>query len=130
MAQRFGLATHVLRHWESVGLLDPDRAVGARRRYGTDDLYRVAMILRAKEAGLGLDDIRDMLTAHSPAARQEILRKHRDELARRIAEATAALELLDCALDCTHQDVATCPRFQAQLAQRVGLSASGVVVDG
>jgi MerR family transcriptional regulator, copper efflux regulator len=55
IAQRFGLPTHVLRHWESVGLLAPTRAVAGRRRYDRDHLYRVAVILRAKEAGFGLD---------------------------------------------------------------------------
>src|SRR5690242_4166048 len=69
VAARFGLATHVLRHWESVGLLSPER-VGDRRRYGPDDLYRVAVILRAKEAGLALEDIRRFIAARDPAARR------------------------------------------------------------
>jgi DNA-binding transcriptional MerR regulator len=38
LAARFGLATHVLRHWESMGLLHPVRDAGGRRRYGADDL--------------------------------------------------------------------------------------------
>ncbi|WAL69682.1 MerR family DNA-binding transcriptional regulator [Amycolatopsis cynarae] len=28
----------MLRHWESIGLLAPARAAGARRRYRQDDL--------------------------------------------------------------------------------------------
>ncbi|WP_414938151.1 MerR family transcriptional regulator [Amycolatopsis sp. cmx-11-51] len=59
VARRFGLATHVLRHWESVGLLKPARA-GDRRRYDDKDLYRIAVIVRSKEAGLSLDGIREM----------------------------------------------------------------------
>ncbi|MFI0804087.1 MerR family transcriptional regulator [Amycolatopsis lurida] len=59
VAARFGLATHVLRHWESVGLLKPARA-GDRRRYDDNDLYRIAIILRSKEAGLSLEGIREM----------------------------------------------------------------------
>src|SRR4051794_12544791 len=60
LAARFGLATHVLRHWESTGLLHPVRDAGGRRRYGADDLTRVATILIFKEAGLGLDTIRSL----------------------------------------------------------------------
>ncbi|MEU7915795.1 MerR family transcriptional regulator [Microbispora bryophytorum] len=45
-AARFGLATHVLRHWESVGLLTPARVAGDRRRYGPGDLFRVAVLER------------------------------------------------------------------------------------
>ncbi|WP_330468582.1 MerR family transcriptional regulator [Micromonospora zamorensis] len=33
IAGRFGLATHVLRPWRSVGLLTPARVVAGRRRY-------------------------------------------------------------------------------------------------
>ncbi|MGN9842638.1 MerR family transcriptional regulator [Nonomuraea sp. H19] len=54
IAERFGLATHVLRHRETMGLLSPARIGGDRRRYGPDDLYRVAMVLRAKEAGFSV----------------------------------------------------------------------------
>jgi MerR family transcriptional regulator, copper efflux regulator len=47
VAERFGLATHVLRHWESEGLLPPVRD-GDRRRYTDADQNRVAAILLAK----------------------------------------------------------------------------------
>jgi len=34
LAARSGVATPVLRHWEDVGLLSPDRRVAGRRVYG------------------------------------------------------------------------------------------------
>ncbi|MEU5260114.1 MerR family transcriptional regulator [Amycolatopsis sp. NPDC021455] len=119
IAQRFGLATHVLRHWESVGLLTPSRVNASRRRYGSADLYRVAVILRAKEAGFSLDDIRELLTAQDPAGRTTVLRRRRAELAARIAAAQASLDLFDCALECDHEDIAECPHFQATVAARI-----------
>jgi MerR family copper efflux transcriptional regulator len=70
---------------------------------GPDDL-RVAVILRAKEAGFGLEDIRQMITAQDPTARRGVLQRHHADLARRIAEAQASLELIECALDCHHDD--------------------------
>ncbi|MFG1694104.1 MerR family transcriptional regulator [Nonomuraea sp. NPDC049309] len=118
-AARFGLAPHVLRHWEAMGLLSPARAGGDRRRYGRDDLYRIALILRAKEAGIGLADIRRILTTTEPAARREILHRHREDLLRRIAAARASLALLDGALNCEHEDFSKCRHFQAILAERV-----------
>ncbi|MFF5262499.1 MerR family transcriptional regulator [Actinomadura viridis] len=72
-AARFGLAAHVLRHWESAGLLAPARAAGGHRRYGPSDLTRIGMITRAREAGFGLDDIRAMTAAADPAGRREVL---------------------------------------------------------
>jgi DNA-binding transcriptional MerR regulator len=123
IAERFGLATHVLRHWESMRLLAPARAEGARRRYGPDDLYRVAVILRAKDAGFSLADIRQMITAQDPTARRGLLQRQHAELARRIAEAQASLELIECALDCDHDDFIQCAHFQAVVADRIGIDS-------
>ncbi|AII11177.1 helix-turn-helix domain-containing protein [Rhodococcus opacus] len=120
VAERFGLATHVLRHWESVGLLHPPREGGSRRRYGASDVYAVAMILRAKEAGFGLDDVREMFATDDPGRRKAVLTRHRDALAQRIAAAQASLSLIDCALDCDHDDIASCPHFHAAIKARVG----------
>ncbi|GAA3342949.1 MerR family transcriptional regulator [Amorphoplanes nipponensis] len=119
----FGVAAHVLRHWESVGLLVPERTGDGHRRYRRADLVRIAVILRAKEAGLGLDDIHDMITCRDGAARQRVLLRHRDALARRIERQQAALAMLDCAVECDHEDIATCPHFQQAVADRAGLSA-------
>ncbi len=121
VAGRFGLATHVLRHWESAGLLAPARVEGDRRRYGGGDLYRVAMIMRAKEAGFALDDIREMIATEDPVARRDILRRRHADLTRRIAEARASLDLIECALECDHEDFTSCAHFQAAMAERIGM---------
>lgn len=125
VAERFGVATHVLRHWESEGLLSPARAAGERRCYEVADLHRVAVILRAKEAGLGLADIRNLLHAGGPATRAAILREHRADLARRVAALRESLALIECALDCEHEDLVTCSHFLAHVAQRSGLDLDG-----
>ena len=129
IAQRFGLATHVLRHWESMGLLTPARISG-QRRYTTDDAYRVAAILRGKQAGLRLDQIQQMITATDPASRTGILRAQRDELKHRIAATQAALEIIDSVLRCRHADFTQCPRFREvitdQSAQLTGTAPGSV----
>ncbi|MBO2453506.1 MerR family transcriptional regulator [Actinomadura barringtoniae] len=122
VAARFGLATHVLRHWESVGLLAPSRVAGERRRYGRGDVYRVAMILLAKDGGFALEDIRAMLTTADVAERRDVLLRQRAELTRRIAEAQASLNLIDNALGCDHEDLAECVHFQTVVAERAGLT--------
>ncbi|WP_414944095.1 MerR family transcriptional regulator [Amycolatopsis sp. cmx-11-32] len=114
VARRFGLATHVLRHWESVGLLKPARA-GDRRRYDDNDLYRIAAILRSKEAGLSLDGIREMF--QKPGARDKVLRRHKEELTRRIAAAQTSLALIDCALGCEQDDFTQCSHFREAVAR-------------
>jgi DNA-binding transcriptional MerR regulator len=113
----------VLRHWESVGLLSPARVEGGRRRYARDDLFRVAAIVRTKQAGLPLADIRAFLTATDPAARKDVLRRNHRALQARMAALQSALDLLEAGLNCPHEDIATCPNYRARLAELVDVPA-------
>jgi MerR family transcriptional regulator, copper efflux regulator len=119
LADRFGLATHVLRHWEAVGLLAPARRVSGRRRYGRDALARVAVIQQFKELGFGLDQVRAMLDTTDPAARKEVLARHDAELKRRIESATAARDLIGHGLRCPAPDFIECPNFLAGIESRI-----------
>ncbi len=116
VADHFGLPTHVLRHWESVGLLSPARVAGDRRRYTRDDLFRVASIVIAKQAGLPLPDIRTFLAARDPAARTDVLRRNHRALQARMAALRSALDLLEAGMNCSHEDITTCPNYRAHLA--------------
>ena len=107
-AARYGLAPHVLRHWEAVGLLDPARVAGQRRRYAEADLARIALVVRAKQAGLSLDDIRTVLGS----GLREVLDRRRVELRQRIEQARAELAMLECAAACEHDDPLTCPHLR------------------
>lgn len=118
VAGRFGLRGHVLRHWETIGLLAPGRTSGGARRYDDADLYRVAVILRGKEAGLSLEQIAAMLSSDGPR-RRAVLQKRREELIRKVAAVQASVELIDCALGCDHDDIADCSRFRDLITSRV-----------
>ncbi|MEV5725893.1 MerR family transcriptional regulator [Streptomyces pharetrae] len=124
LAGRFGLAAHVLRHWESTGLLAPARDAAGRRRYGPADVVRVAVILRGKEAGLSLEAIRT-LVAGGHRVRSEVLRREAEELHARIAAAQASLALVECALGCAHEELTDCPHFRREVAERVRVDRSG-----
>jgi MerR family transcriptional regulator, copper efflux regulator len=119
LADRFGLATHVLRHWEAVGLLTPARRVSGRRRYGPDAPARVAFIQMSKELGFGLEQVHERLAATDPAARKEVLARHDAELERRIELATAARELIGHGLRCPAPDFIECPNFIAGIEARI-----------
>jgi MerR family transcriptional regulator, copper efflux regulator len=126
VAERFGLATHVLRHWESAGLLTPTRD-GERRRYTDADENQVAAIMLGKEAGFALPEIRAMLSARTAKTRHEVMARHRDALADRITKAQAAMAMLDDALTCPHDDLMTCPTFQEHLGLPRSSSSTGSV---
>ncbi|WP_406079310.1 MerR family transcriptional regulator [Micromonospora sp. NBC_00858] len=123
VADHFGLPAHVLRHWESVGLLSPARVEGGRRRYTRDDLFRVASIVRAKEAGLSLPDIRAFLAARDPATHKDVLSRNHRALQDRMAALRSALDLLEAGLNCSHEDIATCPNYRAHLTELVDVTA-------
>lgn len=118
MAARFGLETHVLRHWEDVGLLLPVRDGAGRRRYVQDDLVRIAVILRSKAAGMTLEQIGVMLDAGA-ADRHRVLEDHIADLDRRMAEMRRSREMTEHALRCRAHDIATCPRFRHAVADLV-----------
>ncbi|TDQ53779.1 MerR family transcriptional regulator [Actinorugispora endophytica] len=115
LAERFGLAAHVLRHWESVGVLRPDRRVNGRRRYTADHLTRVALILRGKDAGLTLEQMRDVLDAPGGPDRRELLTVHLGELDARIARLQLARRIVEHAASCSSDDFLTCPRVRGLL---------------
>lgn len=110
LAASFGLATHVLRHWEDVGLLRPARDAAGRRVYGEADLYRVAVIVRSKSAGMSLEQVAVLLDAEAPD-RHRVLEAHVADLDRRMAEMRVHREMTEHALRCRAHDIATCPRF-------------------
>ena len=80
---------------------------------------RVASILLAKEAGLALADIRDILTTADAGKRREITRSHCDDLVRRIEEMRAALNLLEGGLTCDYEDITECPHYQSLVADKM-----------
>ena len=130
LADRFGVATSVLRHWETMGLLTPAERVSGRRRYRAEHIARVALIMRSKEAGLTLGDIREMLQAPNDAARKAVLERHHATLEQRIAEAEAAKALVEHALSCPNDDFTTCLVFQRIVDLTTPWVASGAGEEG
>jgi DNA-binding transcriptional MerR regulator len=110
-AARFSLPTHVLRHWEDVGLLRPERDSGDRRRYRDDDLVRIGVIVRNKNAGMSLEQIGVLLDEQAPE-RHRVLEEHLADLERRMADMERSRRMTEHALRCRSHDITTCPRFR------------------
>ena len=60
LAQEFGVTARALRFYEEEGLIDPAR-VGTQRIYSKRDRARLAWILRAKNVGFSLAEVREMI---------------------------------------------------------------------
>jgi DNA-binding transcriptional MerR regulator len=115
LAARFDLATNVLRHWESIGLLQPQRDASGYRRYGHDDLVRVAVIVRNKSAGMSLDQIRVLIDGEAKG-RHEVLEAHLRDLDERTRAIERSREMTEHALRCQAHDIVACPRFAGFVA--------------
>lgn len=118
VAAHFGLPTNVLRHWESVGLLRPERDGAGRRTYSKDDVVRVAVIQRNKDAGMSLAQIGLLLDSEA-WGRHQVLVAHIAELDRRMEEMRRSRAMTEHAMRCRAHDVTTCPRFRSQIADLV-----------
>lgn len=111
VAERFDVATNVLRHWETVGLLNPGRDAADRRRYSRDDVVKVAVIQRSKAAGMTLDQIRTLMDSEA-RGRHELLTEHIADLDRRMEEMRRSKEMAEHAFSCREHDVTSCPGFR------------------
>ncbi len=126
-AARFGLETHVLRHWEDEGLLRPARDAAGRRRFDEGDSVRIAVILRNKAAGLSLEQIRVLLDDAAPD-RHRVLEEHIAELDRRAADIEQARAMTEHALRCRSHDITECPRFRTHVADVLSGEARWLLV--
>jgi len=61
LAERAGIAPSALRFYESKGLIESERTEGNQRRYGRDGLERLGFIRHARDLGLSLEAIRELI---------------------------------------------------------------------
>jgi len=63
LARRTGSHIETIRYYEKIGLLpEPLRSSGGHRLYRSDDQRRLRFILRSRELGFSIDEIRSLLS--------------------------------------------------------------------
>lgn len=110
-AEATGVTAHTLRYYERVGLIRPvARNEGNQRRYSTADVEWVAFLLRLRDTGMPIAQMREyadlrqlgdttiehrlrLLEAHQVAVREQItlLREHEKALAAKMRAYRSAL---------------------------------------
>lgn len=101
VAERTGLSAHTLRYYERAGLIDPiARSAAGRRRYAASDLDWVALLLRLRDTGMSIADMRRFAELRrggddTVADRLALLRAHRTRLEGRIRGLRATGRALD-----------------------------------
>ncbi|MDT0447068.1 MerR family transcriptional regulator [Streptomyces johnsoniae] len=82
LAALAGVTTRTIRHYHHVGLLpESPREANGYRSYGLSDAIRLARIRRLTELGLGLEEIRDVLSDDTAHELDEVLAELDDDLA-------------------------------------------------
>jgi len=68
LSRSLGSTPRALRHYEAMGLVVPQR-IGVYRIYSREDHNKLRMIVEARRAGLGIEQIRDILDLDDPSDR-------------------------------------------------------------
>lgn len=115
-AALLGIESHVLRHWESVGLLVPRRSPSGHRSYDEQTVSQARLIRTLQRAGLSLDQIRQ-LAVGKRADRLALIEAERSEVRARIALLRATDRFLEHLAACQHRVIAECPDCAAFAAK-------------
>lgn len=116
LARRAGCNIETVRYYEKIGLLpDPPRTGGGYRDYGREHERRLRFVLRARELGFGIEDIRGLLElvdrhAYTCAEVREITLEHLDAVRLKIVD-LKRLErtLAKTVAACNGRNVPDCP---------------------
>jgi DNA-binding transcriptional MerR regulator len=92
VAALFDITTKTLRHYEKLGLIEPERAGNGYRQYSPEDVLRVQKIRQLQSLGLSLHEIARLLGQDDELLWADVLRSLR-------ADVAAQLELLEERLD-------------------------------
>ncbi|MHA7876187.1 MerR family transcriptional regulator [Roseivivax sp.] len=116
LARRTGCNLETIRYYESVGLMpDPPRTASGHRRYGPAHVERLSFVMRARDLGFTMEEIRGLLSlvdrgSHTCA---EVARmgRHQLEVVRAKIRDLQAIEavLSETISRCTGSDTPDCP---------------------
>jgi len=107
-AAAIGVEAHVLRHWEDVGVLVPDRTPTGHRRYSAEHVTRARIILLCQGAGLSLADIRELGGAER-SSQIAVIARSQERIRAHLVKLQRAEQFLSHVVQCTHPMVSECP---------------------
>ncbi|MGG5316504.1 MerR family transcriptional regulator [Enterococcus sp. AZ072] len=85
IAEMYGISTHILRHYENLGLLTPIRTEKNYRLYSEKEIYLLNIIRDLRELDVPLETIEGYLKDRTLATTQEIFRENQRLLKEKIA---------------------------------------------
>lgn len=115
MADATGVSVDTLHYYEREGLLDPiTRTSGGQRRYSSEDVAWVEVLRCLRVTAMPVREMRrfaELVRAGDSGVpeRLALLREHRANVVRQLAELTDALTMIDHKIDWYSQSLASTP---------------------
>jgi len=110
-AERLGVSTHLLRHWEAAGVITPQRTASGARRYDPELLDALSIAVKCQHAGMSLSVIAQLLNGRRQE-RRYLVAEQRDAINRQRAQLERTATFLDHVLECSHPVIRECPACQ------------------
>ena len=122
LAEEFGLTTRAIRFYEDKGLLSPERR-GQTRIYHPRDRARLTLIVRGKNVGLALAEIKEILSLYDQHDGCETQNRVAvDKFRKRIAQLNEQRGEIDLQIRTLEE---SCARLEAQIAKQVKAAGNG-----
>jgi len=88
VSRRLNVTTHTLRFWEKEmeGIIVPLRTRGGQRRYNAEHIFILKEVIRLKDKGFSLTDIKEKLETRYHHHEMDSIIPNIDDLADRVAE--------------------------------------------
>lgn len=120
LAQKTGCNHETIRYYEKIGMMpDPPRTAAGYRIYARAHARRLQFILRARELGFSIDDIKGLLAlvdggTQTCAEVKERTERHLADIREKIADLRRIEDILaTTAARCSGTDVPECPILEA-----------------
>ncbi|MGI8561021.1 MAG: MerR family transcriptional regulator [Luteimonas sp.] len=120
LARRSGCNLETIRYYEKIGLLvEPDRTAGGHRLYAAPDQARLGFILRGRELGFSIDELRgllDLVDGGTQTCAEVKLRteRHLADVRAKLADLRRIEKVLaQTAAQCSGDQVPACPVLDA-----------------
>lgn len=120
LARRTGCNLETIRYYEKIGMMpEPPRTEAGYRVYDGGHVERLRFILRARQLGFSLDDIRGLLAlvdrgTQTCAEVKERTERHLADVREKIADLKRIERVLaDTAAQCSGEEAPDCPVLEA-----------------
>ena len=116
LATKSGVHIETIRYYEKIGIMPKvPRTSGGYRRYGPQELKRLAFVRRGRELGFTLDEIRELLGlvdrhAYTCAEVRALMLEHVGAIQRKIADLKRLEDAMTATVaQCSGRRVPDCP---------------------